>query len=76
MKAHIIERKTNKRIASIKATLPYGMTIAKGEEVYTIVFDINLTTNERKSIKECANIVFTSHGWTRKTHKIIFEEEE
>lgn len=75
MIGYIVEKNSCEIVATIRATLPYGFVIAKGESVFTMVLDNNLMTNVEHSIKVCAQVVYSSHGWSKKTHKLIFAEE-
>lgn len=76
MTGEIIEKQTGKVVAIIKAILPYGYAIAIGENVFTIVLDLNLMTNVEHSIKTCAKVVYSSHGWSKHTHKLNIKIEE
>lgn len=73
MTGYIKEKATGKIIATIENHLPYGMTFAKGGEVFTIVFSLDIVNKPKKGIKACANAVFTMNGWTKRTHELIIE---
>lgn len=74
MKAHIVNRNTGQIEAEITNHLPYGMTIAMGESVMTIVFSLEIVNNPIKGLKACASTVYSIKGWTRRTHELKITE--
>lgn len=74
MIGYIVNKKTGQTDATIHNHLPYGMTIAEGESVFTIVFSTEICNDPRKGMKACANAVYSIKGWTRRTHELIVKE--